>query len=130
MFCISSKKLSLFSRYSNFYIFVFPFFIPVSHFFRGWFKKNLHVYDIINCLNKNVVTYFVWYLEKEIRCDVETLSIDRVLNTEHFLWKNYAENEHQKLAPDPYLILLTQNSHCMQEIVIKIRFWKIIVKNL
>ena len=37
--------------------------------------------------------------------DIETLSIDRVLNTE-FLWKNHAENVHQKLAPDPVLILL------------------------
>ena len=30
------------------------------------------------------MTHFVRYLEKETRCDIETLSIDRVLNTEHF----------------------------------------------
>ena len=47
---ISSKKLFLFLRYSNFCIFVFPSFFPVSHCFRSWLKKNLKVYDVINCL--------------------------------------------------------------------------------
>ena len=42
------------------------------------------VYDVINCLNKNLITHFVWYLKKEKRHDIETLSIDRVLNKEHF----------------------------------------------
>ena len=78
MFFISSKKLFSFSRYSNFCIFDFPAFFPVSHCFRGWSKKNL---------NKNLVTHFVWYLEKEIRCDVENLSIDRELNKEHLYGK-------------------------------------------
>ena len=64
-----------------------PLFLPVSHCFRGWSKKNLKVYDVINCLNKNLITHFVWYLEKEIRCDIETLSIDRELNKEHFYGK-------------------------------------------
>ena len=40
-----------------------------------------------------------------MRCDIETLSIDRGLNEEHF-YKNHAENVHRKLAPDPFLILL------------------------
>ena len=62
-------------------------FFPVSHCFRGWFKKNLKVYDVVNCLNKKWITHYVWYLEKEMRCDIETLSIDRVLNTEHFYGK-------------------------------------------
>ena len=57
----------------------FPF-----HCFRAWSMINVKVYDVINCLNKNLITHFVWYLEKEIRCDIGTLSIDRVLNTEHF----------------------------------------------
>ena len=38
-------------------IFVFPsspLFLPVSHCFRAWSKINLKVYDIINCLNKNL----------------------------------------------------------------------------
>ena len=61
---------------------------------------------IIICLNKNLVTCFVWYFEKEITCDIEILAIDRVLDTEHFYGKNHAENMHQKSAPDPFLILL------------------------
>ena len=87
VFFISCKKLFSFSRYSNFGNSSAPLFFPVSHCSRGWFKKNFKVYDTINCLNKNLTTYYVWYLEKEIRCDIETLSIDRVLNTEHFCGK-------------------------------------------
>ena len=51
--------------------------------------------------------------KKEIRRDIKTsvfigrvVSIDRVLNKEHFIWENHAENKHQKLVPDPFLILL------------------------
>ena len=77
MFFISSKKLFSFSRYSNFCIFVFPSCSPVSHCFRDWCEKNLKVYDVINFLNKNVIAHFVLYLETEISCDIETLSIDR-----------------------------------------------------
>ena len=87
VFFISLTKLLSFFRYLNFCIFVFPSFFTVSHCFRGWSKKNLKIYDVINCLNKNLITHFVWYLEKEIRCDTETLSIDRELNNEHFYGK-------------------------------------------
>ena len=38
-------------------------------------------------------------------CDIETLVIDRVLNTEHFYGENHAKNVHQKLASNPFLIL-------------------------
>ena len=41
----------------------------------------------MNSLNKNLITHFVLYLEKEIRCDIETLSIDREFNKEHFYGK-------------------------------------------
>ena len=34
-----------------------------------------------------LITHFVWYLEKEKRYDIETLSIDRVLNKKHFKGK-------------------------------------------
>ena len=71
-------------------IFVFwssPLFLPVSHCFRAWSKINLTVYDIINCLNKNLIIYLVWYLEKEKSYDIETLSIDRVLNEDYFYGK-------------------------------------------
>ena len=86
-FFISSKKLFSFLTYLNFCIFVFPSFFPVSHCFRGWSKKNLKIYEVINCLYKNLITHFVWYLEKEIRCGIEILSIDRILNREHFYGK-------------------------------------------
>ena len=61
-----------------------PLFLPVSNCFRDWSKINLKVYDVINWLNKNLITHFVWYLKKEKIYDIETLSIDRVLNKEHF----------------------------------------------
>ena len=72
-------------------VFVSPsslLFLPVSHCFRGRSKINLKVYDIINCLTKNLITHFVWYLETEKRYDTKTLSIDRVLNKEHFVEKS------------------------------------------
>ena len=94
-FFISSKKLFLFLRYSIFCIFAFRLFLPVSHCFRSWSKKNVKVYDVNNCLNKNLISYFVSYLEKEIKCDIETLSIDRVLNKEHFYGKSC-----KKCAPE------------------------------
>ena len=84
MFFMSSKKLFSFSRYSNFVFQSFPLFLPVSHFCRTCSKINLKVYHIINCLNKNLITHFIWYYEKEKRYDIENLSIDRVLDREHF----------------------------------------------
>ena len=85
----SSKKLFWFSRYSHFCISIFPspIFLPVSHCFRGWWKINLKLCDTINCLKKNLITHFVWYLKKEKRYDIETLSIDKVLKRNIFIWK-------------------------------------------
>ena len=87
MFFISSKKLFSFSRYLIFVFMSSPFFLTVAHCFRWWSKINLKVYDVINCLNKNLIAHFVWYLEKEKRYDIETLSIYRVLNKEYFYGK-------------------------------------------
>ena len=84
MLFISLKKLFSFSRYSNFYISIFPSFSLWQPLFRGWSKINLKVYDVINWQYTNLITHFVWYLKKEKRYDIETLSIDRVLNKEHF----------------------------------------------
>ena len=89
------EKCFLFNLKSPFHsgdiqIFMFlssPLFLPVSHWFRGWYKINLKVYDITNCLNKNLIIHFVWYLGKEKRCNIEMLSIYRVLNTKHFFGK-------------------------------------------
>ena len=109
-------------------IFVFLFscpFSPVSHCFRGWSKKNLKVYDLKNCLNKTLITYFAWYLGKEKRCGIETSPIDRELNKEPFYEKII-----QKIVPNPFLVLLnnpkqpldTRNSFKNKV------FWKRIIK--
>ena len=39
-------------------------FYPVSHWLRGCLKIILKFYDVGYCLNKNLITHFVWYLEK------------------------------------------------------------------
>ena len=109
-------------------IFVFPTstqFFPVSHCLEGWFKVNVKVYDVSNWLNKNLITHFVWYLKKEKRYDIEILSIDRVLSKEQFygkmMQKLYTESES---GTPYYFCLITQNSHCMQEIVLKIGYFE------
>ena len=89
----SSKTMKFFIhlkspfRSRDIQMFVFmssPLFLSFSHCFRGLSKLNLKVYDIITCLNRNLITHFVWYLGKEKRYDIETLSIDRVLNKKNF----------------------------------------------
>ena len=95
-------KSSFLSQDIQIFVFSFsPLFSPVSHCFGGWSKKNLKVYDVINCLNKNLITHFVWYLEKEKRYDIETLPIDGVS-----FYRNHAENLQQKLVPDFFKILV------------------------
>ena len=59
MFFLSSKS-SFRSRDIQFFVF-----LPVGHCFRGWSKINLNVHDVINCLNKNSITHFVWYLGRK-----------------------------------------------------------------
>ena len=94
-------------------------------------RKTL-VYYVINYLNKDLVIWnFVWYFEREIRRDIEFLSIDRVLNRGTFLWKNHAENMHQKLVPDPFLTFLDnlkQPLHARNSFKNKI-FWTRIIGN-
>ena len=82
---ISSKKLISFLRYLNFCI-------PVLHSFS---LCRLLLYDVISCLNKNSITHFASYLEKEKRYDIEVLSRNVLM-----------ENIHQKLVPDLYLVLV------------------------
>ena len=83
MLFVSSKKLFSSFGYSSFCIFVLPSFFLCQPCLRGWSKKNLKINDVMNCLYKNL-TYFLWYLMKQVRCDIETLSIDRELNKELF----------------------------------------------
>ena len=82
-------KMFFISSFRSWDIQIFVFlsaliFLSVSYCVRGCLKINLKVYDVINCLNKNLITDCVWYLGKEKRSDIETLSIDKVLNKEHF----------------------------------------------
>ena len=79
--------------------FYFCSFLPVGHCFRGSSKLNLKAHDVINCLNKNSITHFVRYLEKEKEYDIETLPIDGVSNKEHFCRKCDA-----KASPRPLYI--------------------------
>ena len=64
MFFIPSKKFISFLRYLNFCISVLPSFSP---------SPSL-LYDVINCLNKNLITHFISYLEKKKRYGIEILS--------------------------------------------------------
>ena len=74
------EKCFLFDLKSSFHsrgiqIFVFPsspLFFTVSHCFRRGSKINLKVYEVIHCLNKNLITDFVLYLEKGKRYATET----------------------------------------------------------
>ena len=123
-FFISSKKFFSFSRYSHFCIPLFPFFLPVSHCFRGCSKINLNVYDVINCLNKNLITHFVCYLEKK-RDDIETSTIDRVLNKDHFYGKIMQKMCIKSQSQIPFQFwLITQNNQCKQEIIFKKRYFE------
>ena len=58
----------------------------------------------MNCLNKKLITHFVCYLKKEEKYDIETLSIDRVLNQEHFYWEIM-----QKMCTRGYPFLTLEN---------------------
>ena len=72
-----------FFRSQEIQIFVFlpcTLFPPVNHCLKRWLKINPKVYDVINWSNKNSETHIAWYLEKQTRSDIETWSIDRVLN--------------------------------------------------
>ena len=67
------------------------------HYFHQTF--NFSPIDIINCLNKNSMTHFVWYLQKEKK--VWHWNLVHTL-----LWKNHAENVQEKLVPDLFIILV------------------------
>ena len=123
-------RSSFHSRDIQIFVFLSFLFLPVGHCFTGWSKISLKVHDIINCLNKNSITHFVWYLEKEKQCDIETLSIDGVSDKEHFRRKIVQKNVQQKLVPDLFKILVNnpkQPLHVRNCFKSKI-FWKWIIK--
>ena len=81
------------------WIFVFPscpLFPSVTRCLSRWLNINLKVYGIIKWLNNNLKTHIVWYLEKEIKSDTGTSSIDRVLSIK---WNIFMENLYRKLVP-------------------------------
>ena len=53
-------------------------------------------------------------LRSQKRYDIETLSINTVLNKEHLYEKNHAENVHQKLIPALFLILVNNQTQPLQ----------------
>ena len=115
MLFMSSKKLFSLSRYLNFCISVFPFFFPASHWLRGWWKINLKVYDVSNCLNKNLITHFAWYLEKGKRYNIELCQLIEYSVGNIFMEKNFSMMQYkmvlelfQKLHP---LIYASQFVH-------------------
>ena len=67
-------------------------------------------YDVINCINKNFITHFVWYLEKEKRYEIETLSTDRVLNKERFYEKIMNKMSTKSWSQTPFLILVPKTA--------------------
>ena len=79
----------------------FSFLLPVNHCFRVCSQINLKVNDVINCLNKNLITHFVWYIKKEKRYAIETLSIDTKLNIKHFYGKIMLKMR-TKASPRPF----------------------------
>ena len=92
------EKCSLFHVKSFFpfqdnqiFLFLSPtLFFPIGDCFIGWSKRNLQVYEVINCLNKNLIIHFVWYVEKEKRYEhflLCQLTIDIILNKEHLYGK-------------------------------------------
>ena len=102
---ILSKKLFSFSRYSNFWISDFPSSLPLGHCFRGWSKINLKSYDVISFLNENLITCFIWYLEKQKRYEIATLSTSIVLVKEH-LYANTCRKYAPKANPRPLFNLV------------------------
>ena len=85
LFCLKSSF-----RSRDIQIFAFPsspFFLSVASCFRGWSKTNFKVHAVITYLNNNLITHFDWYLRKKKRYDIETLSINIVLNKKYFYGK-------------------------------------------
>ena len=86
VFYFVEKALFVLKIFAYLY-FHLPLFSPCQPLLKSLIQDKIKLYDVINRLNKNSITHFVWYLKKEKRYDIETLSIDRVLNKEHFYGK-------------------------------------------
>ena len=78
------KKALFILKIFKFLCFCLPLFFSLSAIALEIYPRKILV---LWHLNKDFMTHFVWYHEKKIRCDIETLTIDRVLNKEHFYGK-------------------------------------------
>ena len=112
-----------------------PLFVLVGHCFRGWWKVNLKVYGIINCLNKNLITHVFWYLEKKKKHDIEILSIDRILNEKYFHEKSCRKFALKAIprslfnfGKEPKPVIVLNNPNNPNSFKSKI-FWKRIIEN-
>ena len=101
------KALFVLEIFKFLYFHLLLFFSLSIHCFRASSKINLKVYEIINCLNKNLIIHVVWYLEKKKRYVIETLSIDRVLNKDHFMEKSWRKCA-PKVSPRPLFYFAKQ----------------------
>ena len=75
------------------------------------------------------ITHFAWYIKKERRHDIETLSVDRVLEKEHFVTGSCKKCA-PKTIPRLFLILLNNSKQPLcarNSFKIKI-FWNRIIK--
>ena len=129
-FQFSMKKSFFYFR--DIKVFVFPTspqFFPVSPCLRGWFKINIKVYDTSICLNKNLITYFVWYLEKE-----KDMTLKLCQMIEYYVWNIFTEKSCRNYAPkaSSKLFLILENNpkqplHARKCFENK-TFWKRIIK--
>ena len=131
------KKCFLFHLKCSFHcqdiqIFVFassPLFFPVSHWLRGWWKINSKVYGVSNCLKKNLqhILFDILRRKKDITLNFANW---KSIKSGTFLCKNDAENMHQKLVLDPFLVLVNNpkqplyGRNCFKNKI----FWKRIIK--
>ena len=81
-------------------IYYFSFFDQMIVVKNWWFLFHLNI---------------LFHLKSFVRVNIKT-----------FLWKKYAENVHQKLVPEPFLIFgNVQNSQCTQESSLEPRYFEI-----
>ena len=97
MIALQKLRKMLFISSKNCLFLFSPLFPLVSHCFRGCSKVNLETRDVINCLNKNLMTYFVRCLKNEKRYDIETLFIRNTFMEK--AWRKCAPKAH----PRPFL---------------------------
>ena len=111
-------------RFRDNQIFVFPssfLFLPVGH-------HCFRAYDIINCLNKNLITHFVWYLEEEQGMTLKLCPYIDFWIRNIFMEKSCRKCA-LKLIPDTFVLVKNakQSFHARNSLQNE-TFWKRIIK--